>query len=273
MNQNAQSSADQFMIEVTGLKKAFGKTVVLKDISLKVPRAGVVALIGPSGSGKSTLLRCLNLLTIPDAGVIRIDRQSMNFAGPSSLPPDRALAAFRANTGMVFQSFNLFPHMSVLKNVMEGPVTVRKMERAKAEALARDLLTKVGLSDKCAAFPEKLSGGQKQRVAIARALAMQPRVMLFDEATSALDPELVGEVLAVVRQLATDGMTMVLVTHEMAFARDVADRVLFMRDGFIVEEGPARQVIEEPIQEATRAFLSHFHAGRSQAPASASLAV
>jgi polar amino acid transport system ATP-binding protein len=271
MNQQAYALADQPMIEVTGLKKSFGKSAVLKDISLKVPRAGVVALIGPSGSGKSTLLRCLNLLTIPDAGVVRIDTQTMNFTSSSRLPGDRALAAFRANMGMVFQSFNLFPHMSVLKNVMEGPVTVRKMDTVKAEALALELLTKVGLKDKATAFPERLSGGQKHRVAIARALAMQPRVMLFDEVTSALDPELVGEVLAVVRQLAADGMTMVLVTHEMAFARDVAERVVFMRDGIVVEEGPARQVIEAPSQDATRSFLSHFHAGRSEASASAPL--
>jgi polar amino acid transport system ATP-binding protein len=271
MNQKAYASAEQPMIEVVGLKKSFGKTTVLRDISLKVPRAGVVALIGPSGSGKSTLLRCLNLLTIPDAGIVRIDGQSMDFTNSSRLPGDRALAAFRANTGMVFQSFNLFPHMSVLRNVMEGPVTVRKMETAKAEALAIELLNKVGLKDKATAFPDSLSGGQKQRVAIARALAMQPRVMLFDEATSALDPELVGEVLAVVRQLAADGMTMVLVTHEMAFARDVADRVIFMRDGVVVEEGPAREVIEAPSQDATRSFLSHFHAGRSEAPAGTSL--
>jgi polar amino acid transport system ATP-binding protein len=263
MNLNAYVSGERPMIEVTGLQKAFGSSEVLKHISLSVPRGGVIAVIGPSGSGKSTLLRCLNVLTIPDAGRIRIDTQAMDFGKSSRLPRDRELAAFRANTGMVFQSFNLFPHMSVLKNVMEGPVTVRKMGKTEAEALALELLTKVGLKDKAAMYPESLSGGQKQRVAIARALAMQPRVMLFDEATSALDPELVGEVLAVVRQLAADGMTMVLVTHEMAFARDVADRVIFMRDGVVVEEGAARQVIEAPNQEATRTFLSHFHAGRS----------
>jgi len=269
MNQRAYASDEQPMIEVSGLKKSFGSTAVLKGIALTVPRGGVIALIGPSGSGKSTLLRCLNLLTIPDAGVIRVNTQTMDFTGSSRLPADRILAAFRANTGMVFQSFNLFPHMSALKNVMEGPVTVRKMETAKAEALAIELLTKVGLKDKASAFPGSLSGGQKQRVAIARALAMQPRVMLFDEATSALDPELVGEVLAVVRQLAADGMTMMLVTHEMAFARDVADRVIFMRDGVVVEEGAARQVIDAPRQEATRSFLSHFHAGRGEGAAGA----
>jgi polar amino acid transport system ATP-binding protein len=160
---------------------------------------------------------------------------------------------------MVFQHFNLFPHMSVLQNVMEGPLSVKNMPPAEAQALARWLLAKVGLSDKVDAYPNKLSGGQKQRVAIARALAMEPEVMLFDEATSALDPELVGEVLGVMRDLAAEGMTMIIVTHEMGFAREVADRVVFMRDGVIVEEGPAREVIESPTQDATRAFLSHFH--------------
>jgi polar amino acid transport system ATP-binding protein len=256
------ASREAPMIEVEGLKKSFGAVAVLKGISLTVPRAGVVALIGPSGSGKSTLLRCLNLLTIPDSGVVRLNARIMDFTRGHRLPRDRELAAFRANTGMVFQSFNLFPHMTALQNVMEGPVTVRKTAREAAKALALDLLAKVGLSDKADVYPDKLSGGQKQRVAIARALAMRPEVMLFDEVTSALDPELVGEVLAVMRQLATEGMTMVLVTHEMAFARDVADRVVFMRDGVVVEEGSAREVIDAPREDATRAFLSHFHAGR-----------
>jgi polar amino acid transport system ATP-binding protein len=263
MTEQITPSASDKMIEVVGLKKSFGAVNVLKGISLTVPRGGVVALIGPSGSGKSTLLRCLNLLTIPDSGVVRLHTQTMDFTRGDRLPHDRELAAFRANTGMVFQSFNLFPHMTALQNIMEGPVTVRKNERGAARALALELLAKVGLSDKADVYPEKLSGGQKQRVAIARALAMQPQVMLFDEATSALDPELVGEVLAVVRQLAAEGMTMVLVTHEMAFARDVADRVIFMRDGVVVEEGSAHQVIDQPVEEATRAFLSHFHAGRN----------
>ena len=243
------------------MKKSFGAVSVLKDISLSVPRGGVVALIGPSGSGKSTLLRCLNLLTIPDSGVIRVDQRMMDFTNGHKLPADKELVAFRARTGMVFQNFNLFPHMSAVQNVMEGPVTVQKVERGAARDAALKLLEKVGLKDKADVAPDKLSGGQKQRVAIARALAMKPEVMLLDEATSALDPELVGEVLAVVRQLAAEGMTMVLVTHEMAFAREVADTVVFMRDGVVVEEGPAAQVIDAPRQPATRTILSHFHSG------------
>lgn len=246
-------------IEVAALRKSFGTLAVLKDISLKVESGGVVALIGPSGSGKSTLLRCINLLVVPDGGRVRVGGDSFEFGTGAKLPGVRDLARFRANTGMVFQHFNLFPHMSVLANVMEGPLTVRRMPKAKAEPLARALLAKVGLADKAEAYPNKLSGGQKQRVAIARALAMEPEVMLFDEATSALDPELVGEVLAVMRALAAEGMTMVIVTHEIAFAREVADRVIFMRDGVVVEDGPAREVIDTPREAATRAFLSHFH--------------
>jgi len=246
-------------IEVSGLRKSFGSLTVLRDINLTVEPGAVVALIGPSGSGKSTLLRCLNLLVIPEGGKIRIGESSFSFGDSSKLPGVREQARFRSNTGMVFQHFNLFPHMSVLQNVMEGPLSVKNMPKAEAQELARRLLDKVGLSDKVDVFPNKLSGGQKQRVAIARALAMEPEVMLFDEATSALDPELVGEVLGVMRDLAAEGMTMIIVTHEMGFAREVADRVIFMRDGVIVEEGPAREVIENPVQDATRAFLSHFH--------------
>nr|WP_188577285.1 amino acid ABC transporter ATP-binding protein [Azorhizobium oxalatiphilum] len=246
-------------IEVAALRKRFGDLEVLKDINLTVEAGGVVALIGPSGSGKSTLLRCMNLLVAPDGGRVRVGADSFDFGNSGQLPPAKTLARFRANTGMVFQHFNLFPHMSVLANVMEGPLTVRRMPKAQAEPLARSLLVKVGLADKADAYPNKLSGGQKQRVAIARALAMEPEVMLFDEATSALDPELVGEVLQVMRALAAEGMTMVIVTHEIAFAREVADRVVFMRDGVVVEEGPARAVIDTPREEATRAFLSHFH--------------
>lgn len=249
----------ELKIEVAALRKSFGQLEVLKDISLRVESGGVVALIGPSGSGKSTLLRCINLLVVPDGGRVRVGSDSFEFGTAAKLPGVRALARFRANTGMVFQHFNLFPHMSVLANVMEGPLTVRRMPKAKAEPLARALLAKVGLADKADAYPNKLSGGQKQRVAIARALAMEPEVMLFDEATSALDPELVGEVLAVIRALAAEGMTMVIVTHEIAFAREVADRVIFMRDGVVVEDGPAREVIDAPREAATRAFLSHFH--------------
>lgn len=246
-------------IEVAGLRKSFGSLTVLRDINLKVEAGSVVALIGPSGSGKSTLLRCLNLLVVPEGGRVRIGADSFAFGGGAKLPGVRDQARFRSNTGMVFQHFNLFPHMTVLRNVMEGPVSVKSTPKPEAEALARRLLAKVGLSDKVDVFPNKLSGGQKQRVAIARALAMEPEVMLFDEATSALDPELVGEVLGVMRDLAAEGMTMIIVTHEIGFAREVADRVVFMRDGVIVEEGPAREVIERPQQEATRTFLSHFH--------------
>ncbi|MEG0921464.1 MAG: amino acid ABC transporter ATP-binding protein [Comamonas sp.] len=250
---------EQPLICIRGLKKSFGKVEVLKDICLNVDRGQVVALIGPSGSGKSTLLRCINLLTVPDGGEIRVNAQALAFNGSTTkLPKDKVLAGFRARTGMVFQHFNLFPHMNVLKNVMEGPITVLGLPKAEAEARATALLQKVGLAERAHMMPDQLSGGQKQRVAIARALAMQPSVMLFDEATSALDPELVGEVLQVIQSLAKDGMTMILVTHEIAFAREVADKVVFMRDGVVVEEGPPAQVIDNPQQEATRSFLGRI---------------
>ncbi|RDU97399.1 amino acid ABC transporter ATP-binding protein [Trinickia dinghuensis] len=249
----------ELMIEVDNLSKRFGDHVVLKDISLKVGKGSVVAMIGPSGSGKSTLLRCINLLTIPDGGKIRVGARTMSFqGGQASKMREKDLASYRATTGMVFQHFNLFPHMTVVQNVMEGPISVKKVPKPEARALAMELLTRVGLADKADTYPDKLSGGQKQRVAIARALALRPDVMLFDEATSALDPELVGEVLSVMRALAEDGMTMILVTHEIAFAREVADQVIFMRDGVVVEAGPAEQVIDHPTQAATRAFLSRF---------------
>ena len=252
-------------ISIKGLRKAFGDHVVLKDISLQIEPGEVVALIGPSGSGKSTLLRCLNLLTVPDAGEISVGDFTLAFQGKSTrLPGERKLATFRAQTGMVFQHFNLFTHMTALQNVMEGPVTVLKMPKAQAEQQARALLQKVGLADRAEYAPDKLSGGQKQRVAIARALAMQPTVMLFDEATSALDPELVGEVLGVIKALAREGMTMILVTHEIAFAREVADQVIFMRDGVVVEMGPPGQVIDNPQNEATRAGVGRFQASLMQ---------
>lgn len=264
MNSEVEGTGDEEpMIEVVGLKKSFGPLEVLKDINLSVPRGHVVAMIGPSGSGKSTMLRSLNLLSLPDAGCITIGGKRMDFSAGRVAMRDRDLAAFRANTGMVFQNFNLFPHMSVIDNVMVGPVSVLKQDRIFARSAAMELLAKVGLVAKADARPEQLSGGQKQRVAIARALAMKPEVMLFDEATSALDPALVGEVLAVIRQLAEQGMTMILVTHEMAFARDVADTVIFMQDGFVVESGDARQVINEPRETRTQEFLSHFHGGLS----------
>ncbi len=255
------------MITIDSIEKSFGDLTVLKDISLQVEKGQVVALIGPSGSGKSTLLRCVNLLVPPDRGSIQIGATNLSFGPKSSVLSHRMLAQFRQKTGMVFQHFNLFPHMTVLENVMEGPVTVRKMAKATARDLALAQLSRVGLADKADVHPASLSGGQKQRVAIARALAMEPEVMLFDEATSALDPELVGDVLNVMRDLASEGMTMIIVTHEMAFARDVADRVVFMRDGVVVEDGPATQVINDPQDPRTQAFLSHFRLGQSKSPA------
>ncbi|WP_187395029.1 amino acid ABC transporter ATP-binding protein [Pigmentiphaga aceris] len=252
------------MIDISQLKKAFGQNVVLKDITLQLEKGKVLAMIGPSGSGKSTLLRCINLLSVPDGGAIRVGEQTIEFKGAHTrLPPERTLARFRASTGMVFQHFNLFPHMTALQNVMEGPVTVLKTPKAQAEAEARALLAKVGLLERAGYYPDKLSGGQKQRVAIARALAMKPAVMLFDEATSALDPELVGEVLNVIKGLAAEGMTMILVTHEIAFAREVADQVIFMRDGVVAESGPPSVVIDNPQQESTRAFLGRFKASEA----------
>jgi polar amino acid transport system ATP-binding protein len=251
------------MIEIADLWKAFGALAVLKGVSLRVARGSVVAIIGPSGSGKSTLLRCINLLDEPDRGRIRVGDREMRFgpgdAAAGAKPSDRALSAFRAQTGMVFQHFNLFPHMTALGNVMAGPRIVRGLDRGAAAAAAREMLAKVGLADKADAFPSRLSGGQKQRVAIARALAMKPDVMLFDEPTSALDPELVGEVLAVIRQLAAEGMTMILVTHEMAFAADVSTRVGFMNDGVMADLGPPDDIIRKPQNARLRSFLSRFH--------------
>jgi len=255
-------TSNEVMIDIQNLKKAFGDHVVLKDISMQVSKGSVVAMIGPSGSGKSTLLRCINLLTVPEQGSIRVGQQQFSFGvGNKASKPlkDRELAKFRTNTGMVFQHFNLFPHMTALENVMEGMLTVLRTPKAEARAYALELLHKVGLTDRADIYPQRLSGGQKQRVAIARALAMRPSVMLFDEATSALDPELVGEVLNVIRSLAAEGMTMILVTHEIAFAREVADQVIFMRDGVVVEAGAPSVVIDNPQQAATQAFLTRFN--------------
>ncbi len=251
-------------LSATGVHKAFGDNEVLKGVSPSVSRGEVVTLIGASGSGKSTFLRCLNLLEMPQQGQLAVGDLAFEFGRGRRPPGDAQLALLRRSVGMVFQHFNLFPHMSVLGNVTEGPVQVKGLAQAEANALGRDLLAKVGLADKADAFPSRLSGGQKQRVAIARALAMKPEVMLFDEPTSALDPELVGEVLAVIRGLAAEGMTMILVTHEMAFAADVSTRVGFMNAGVMAEIGSADEIIRKPQSERLKSFLSRFHQDGAQ---------
>lgn len=240
------------MVEIRNLGKHFGTAEVLRDISLDVRPSEVVVIIGPSGSGKSTLLRCCNALEVPQKGDINICGAKLVHDGV--LLPEAQLNALRQQVGMVFQGFNLFPHLNVLDNVTVGPRLLLKKTRAEAEQIGRDLLEKVGLGHRGDAYPSQLSGGQKQRVAIARALAMRPKVMLFDEPTSALDPELVGEVLNVIKQLAQEGMTMIIVTHEMGFAREVADRVLVM-DGTIIEQGPPAEIFGNPRQPRTQAFL------------------
>ncbi|WKD37177.1 amino acid ABC transporter ATP-binding protein [Streptomyces xanthophaeus] len=246
------------MIELDGVTKSFGPQRVLDGISLGVERSTVTCVIGPSGSGKSTLLRCVNRLERIDAGSITVDGELMGYhwryGRLHELGP-RQIARQRARTGMVFQNFRLFPHMTVLDNLTEAPMAVLGLPRARAEARAHALLEQVGLSGKAAARPTRLSGGEQQRAAIARALAMRPKVMLFDEPTSALDPELTGEVLKVIRALADDGMTMVIVTHEMQFAREIADHVVFMDEGRIVESGPPEQVLDHPAQPRTARFL------------------
>ena len=236
------------MITIKGLRKSFGRAEVLRGIDLSVAESEVVVIIGPSGSGKSTLLRCINYLEEPTAGSVEIDG--------TILRHDASINKIRAEVGMVFQRFNLFPHMTVLENIMLAPIKVRHQTRSEAEKVARLFLDKVGLGDRGSAYPAQLSGGQQQRVAIARALAMRPKVMLFDEPTSALDPEMVQEVLNVMKELAREGMTMVVVTHEMGFAQEVGDRVLFIDQGVIVEEGSPETLFEHPQEERTRLFLS-----------------
>lgn len=236
------------MIELVDVHKAYGLHEVIRGISLKVAEGEVVCIVGPSGSGKSTLLRCINGLESYQRGVITVGGEIVD-------PARKSIRAVRTKVSMVFQRFNLFPHRTALENVIEGPIYVRKQPREAARAEGRALLARVGLGGREDAYPEKLSGGQQQRVAIARALAMQPEAILFDEPTSALDPELVGEVLSVMRQLARDGMTMVVVTHEMGFARDVADRVLFIDGGVVVEQGPSAAVLGNPSQPRTQDFL------------------
>ena len=240
---------DRVIIKVENLKKNYGKNEVLKNISIDVKEGEVVCVIGPSGSGKSTFLRCLNKLEESTSGTIIVDDIDIN-------DPKTNIDMFRAEIGMVFQHFNLFPHKNVKENIMLAPVTLKRMTKEEAEKTAMRLLKRVGLEDKADQYPSQLSGGQKQRVAIARALAMNPKIMLFDEPTGALDPEMVGEVLKVMKELAQEGMTMVVVTHEMGFAREVSDRVIFMDGGYIVEEGTPDEVINHPHEERTINFLN-----------------
>ena len=248
----------QPMVRVRGLRKTFGDHEVLRGVDLDVERGETLVVIGPSGSGKSTLLRCINHLEPPTSGTVDIDGVPVALAdnGASRRARERHLNSIRAQVGMVFQRFNLFPHRTALGNVMEGLIVVRRFDRESAAERARAMLERVGLGDKIDAYPSRLSGGQQQRVAIARSLVMEPKVMLFDEATSALDPELIEEVLAVMRQLAGEGLTMIVVTHEMGFARDVARHVVFMDNGGIVERGTPDRIFSQPTQERTRAFLS-----------------
>ena len=247
------------MVQAEQVCKSFGALQVLKGISLAVEKGEVLVLVGPSGSGKSTFLRCINHLESISAGRLYVDGELVGYResrGRLHEMTPREAAKQRRDIGMVFQNFNLFPHRTVLQNIIEAPIHVKGMKRAAAEERARDLLNQVGLSDKASAYPAQLSGGQQQRVAIARALAMDPKLMLFDEPTSALDPELVGEVLAVMKKLAADGMTMIVVTHEMGFAREVADQLVFMDGGVVVESGPPREVMSNPQHERTKSFLS-----------------
>ncbi len=258
MATTSSTAAKVPLVHAVNVTKAFHGTEVLKGIDMDVETGQVVCLLGPSGSGKTTFLRCINQLETMDGGRIWVDGDLMGYrdkGGRLHRLTDKQIAAQRRDIGMVFQRFNLFPHRTALENIMEGPVQVKGENPGQARERAMALLEQVGLKDKPAAYPGQLSGGQQQRVAIARALAMRPKLMLFDEPTSALDPELVGDVLNVMRDLATGGMTMIVVTHEMSFAREVADQVVFMADGRVVEKGPPSQVITNPQHERTRTFL------------------
>ncbi|MGV9944559.1 amino acid ABC transporter ATP-binding protein [Rhodococcus aetherivorans] len=248
-----------YAVDVRGVHKSFGSLEVLRGVDLKVRKGEVTVILGPSGSGKSTLLRTLNHLEKVDRGTVRIDGELVGYRRRGNKLHElreRDILRQRSRIGFVFQNFNLFPHLTVLENVIEAPISAQRRDRAEVETLARELLDRVGVGDKIHDYPKQLSGGQQQRVAIARALALRPAVILFDEPTSALDPELVGEVLEVIRDLARDGATLVVVTHEIGFAREVADTVVFMDGGVVVEQGPPAQVLDRPTQERTRAFLS-----------------
>ena len=252
------------ILRVEHLVKSFGRTRIIKDISFSVEKEDVIAIIGPSGSGKSTLLRCINQLEKANGGVIKIcglDMLVKNEKGKTVYADSKTLRDIRLKIGLVFQNFNLFPHFSVLRNITEAPVRVLKQNKADAEKKAMELLGKMGLADKAKSYPCELSGGQQQRVSIARALALNPEMLFFDEPTSALDPELTGEILKVIKNLAADGMTMVIVTHEMAFARDVADHVIFMEGGVIVEEGTPEQLFGNTANERTKQFLQRYNEG------------
>ena len=250
------------IVRLESVRKHFGHNEVLKGIDLEVDRGEVVVLLGPSGSGKSTLLRCINHLETIDGGRVTVNGEIMGYRQRGDvlheLPAER-IAEQRKSIGMVFQRFNLFPHMTALENVIEAPIGVRRVSRSEAKARGLELLARVGLADRAGHYPSQLSGGQQQRVAIARSLAMDPELLLFDEPTSALDPELVGDVLDVMRDLAAAGMTMIVVTHEIGFARNVADRVVFMDGGVVVEQGPPSEVIDAPKHERTRGFLQSVH--------------
>ena len=244
------------ILDVQHIEKHFGATRVLEDISFSLEEGQVLAIIGSSGSGKTTLLRCLNFLETPDTGTISVRGELLFDAADPATQRESEIRRKRLHFGLVFQSFNLFPHRTVIENIIEAPVHVKKQSESKARARAMELLEQVGLAHKAEAYPVQLSGGQQQRVAIARAVAMEPKLMLFDEPTSALDPELVGEVLRVMKQLADDGMTMLVVTHEMGFAHEVADQVVFMADGVVVESGTPEQVLDNPQEQRTKDFLS-----------------